>query len=444
MKKKMLGILIGSFCVAVLAAGCKKGELPTDYYFVAESESGDVLLSLDEDGNILSFLDEDGNSIDLTDAVVEKDENGAVVSVSLKDGSRVTVKEKASEEVVNKVIQNSTQKQAENTNSPSSEKTTEKASESKSEKASEQTSEKTNVGTKTTKEEFDPAKNIKPGVNAPIPNGEKKASVMSISKEERDLTNKIVAAMNQLPGETPANGTYYSNGDCISVYISPSEDSAKVTDDGYEAVLRQDNPVTLLGIMDNGWLHISYVSTGALTYKKTEPHTVEGYVPEGSLITEQDYIASMDYLKNRNIQIQKEIEEYMAKEIEKAEKAKKEKELKEKKEKEKKEKELKEKEEKEKKEQESEISSEEDSEKEKASEETSEKEETSEISSEEESSSEQPSEKEDAKDMEKPSESSSEEINSDLLPTETKTSEITSEMIQVEDASEVVPELSEE
>ena len=304
MKKKVLGILIGSFCVAMLAAGCKKGELPTDYYFVAESESGDVLLSLDEDGNILSFLDEDGNSIDLTDCVIEKDNDGNVVAVFLADGSKVSVKEKASEEVVNQVLQGGSINLAENSPEKKPENTSEKKSEKESEVESEKTSEVKSEKTEKTSE----IEGLVPGVNAPaLPKSstnpsqsgisEKvqkqieqiKANTLAEMEKERGLDDSKISAAIGIVMYTRTDDT----GGMIKVYRGPGEEYGVVEDNGGAASIStfpfREFAVQVLASTDNGWYKIKYSSTKSrYAFEIAAEHDVEGYVRQTDLVSEDE------------------------------------------------------------------------------------------------------------------------------------------------------------
>ena len=429
MKRKIVAILIHSVHFAMVITGCKKGDLENlhDFYYVAESESGNVLLGLDEKGNVLSYLDENGNSIDLSDCVIERDNDGNVVAVFLADGSKVNVKEKASEEVVNQVLQGGSINHAENSPEKKPESTSEKKSEKESEVESEKASEVKSEKTEKTSE----IEGLVPGVNAPaLPKtnptqsgvsdevqkqiDQLKAQTLAEMEKERGLDDSKISATIGIVMYTRTDDT----GGMIKVYRGPGEEYGVVEDNGAAASIStfpfREFAVQVLASTDNGWYKIKYSSTKSrYAFEIAAEHDVEGYVRQTDLVSEDENTTRVAEREKQAAAIREQAE---------LETEKYEKELAEK------EKKLKEKEEKEKKEKASEKTSEKDSEKEseKASEEKSEEvsekasETTSEVAS------------EISSETEITSEDSSEEISS----------EVTSE--QKEPVSEIGSEKSSE
>ena len=137
----------------------------------------------------------------------------------------------------------------------------------------------------------------------------------------------------QRPTETEDSGILYANDDSIPVYSGPGEEYRRTLDNGQNAVIYKNCPITLTARTENGWLHVSYLSSGAPAYESAKMHTVEGYIPDGGVITEADYLAGLEYLANRNESVRNEVDELIAKrqkEKEQLEKERKAKELKEK------------------------------------------------------------------------------------------------------------------
>ena len=148
----------------------------------------------------------------------------------------------------------------------------------------------------------------------------------------------------QRPKETEDFGVLYANDDSIPVYSGPGEEYRRALDNGQSAVIHKNCPITLIARTENGWLHISYISNGAPAYESAKQHIVEGYIPDGGVITEADYLAGLEYLANRNESVRNEVDELIAKKQKEKEQLEKERKAKELKEKEKIEKEQKEKE----------------------------------------------------------------------------------------------------
>ena len=102
MKKRLLMLLLGSLCVAFLAAGCKGNPAIEEEIlaqvgentYIAQTEEGTVFVGFDEEGNPVGMMDEKGNILAIDGASVEKDEKGKIVSVTTKEGNVVTIKEK--------------------------------------------------------------------------------------------------------------------------------------------------------------------------------------------------------------------------------------------------------------------------------------------------------------------------------------------------------------
>lgn len=156
-----------------------------------------------------------------------------------------------------------------------------------------------------------------------------KARQASAEAVQKILEKKKV----QRPTETEDSGILYANDDSIPVYSGPGEEYRRTLDNGQNAVIYKNCPITLTARTENGWLHVSYLSSGAPAYESAKLHTVEGYIPDGGVITEADYLAGLEYLANRNESVRNEVDELIAKrqkEKEQLEKERKAKELKEK------------------------------------------------------------------------------------------------------------------
>ncbi|MCR4813663.1 MAG: hypothetical protein K5879_02415 [Lachnospiraceae bacterium] len=155
--------------------------------------------------------------------------------------------------------------------------------------------------------------------------GDKKDGEKAVKEAVRQIVEKT-GSVNT--AEVPDSGIFYLSGEPRTVCKGPGEDYGMVTDNGGNAVINGNCPVTLLGRTDNGWLHVSYVSTGAVAYQNAEPHTVEGYIPDGCLIKEEDYIAGLELLNEHGERVKNEVDKLIE------EKQKEKEELKKKKEKE--------------------------------------------------------------------------------------------------------------
>ena len=155
--------------------------------------------------------------------------------------------------------------------------------------------------------------------------GDKTDGEKAVKEAVRQIVEKT-GSVNT--AEVPDSGIFYLSGEPRTVCKGPGEDYGMVTDNGGNAVINGNCPVTLLGRTDNGWLHVSYVSTGAVAYRNAEPHTVEGYIPDGCLIKEEDYIAGLELLNEHGERVKNEVDKLIE------EKQKEKEELKKKKEKE--------------------------------------------------------------------------------------------------------------
>lgn len=323
MKKRILkmGLLIGFalFFVAGTSAGCKKkAEIKlSDNAYIAETSSGDVVINLDEDGNPIEMIDANGDVIDLTNQEIEvkKDEKGNIVSVKTAKGETVTVKEKASEETAKEIVEKAVEK--------ASEKGSEKGSEKKMASTSEKEAE--NASEENEKEEEE---KFKPGENAPELSSEKKVEKSSEKASEK---------ASETPSEKPAEKTYTEEklsltmypkesggAGTVSVFAGPGSDYGRATDMGNPASIAcfptvESFPVSVLGKTDNGWYHISYTSSKAqYAYQTGTPHTIEGYVLESDLVSEDAQAARVDAYHKKLEEQKKKAEEEQKKKEEKS------------------------------------------------------------------------------------------------------------------------------
>lgn len=348
MKKRLLMLLLGSLCVAFLAAGCKANPAIEEEIlaqvgentYIAQTEEGTVYVGFDEEGNPVGMMDEKGNILAIDGASVEKDEKGKIVSVTTKEGNVVTIKEK----VVREEAQ-APSEEKEEAEVTDNKKTSEVSSDKKKEEDS------VKIPEKETKK-ADVADELIPGVNAPplTPNAEStsnkglseevikqmekiKASTLAEMEKERGLDDSKINATLNIVMYTRADDT----GGNIRVYKGPGEEYGAVSDNGREATIPtyplKEFAVQVLSSTDNGWYKIKYVSTkGKYAYSIAAEHDVEGYVRQTDLVSEEENTTRVSekakIAESIRIQAEKDVEKYEKELAEKEKKIQEEKEKK--------------------------------------------------------------------------------------------------------------------
>ncbi len=349
MKKRLLMLLLGSLCVAFLAAGCKANPAIEEEIlaqvgentYIAQTEEGTVYVGFDEEGNPVGMMDEKGNILAIDGASVEKDEKGTIVSVTTKEGNVATIKEK----VVREEAQ-APSEEKEEAEVTDNKKTSEVSSDKKKEEDS------VKIPEKETKK-ADVADELIPGVNAPplTPNAEStsnkglseevikqmekiKASTLAEMEKERGLDDSKINATLNIVMYTRADDT----GGNIRVYKGPGEEYGAVSDNGREATIPtyplKEFAVQVLSSTDNGWYKIKYVSTkGKYAYSIAAEHDVEGYVRQTDLVSEEENTTRVSekakIAESIRIQAEKDVEKYEKDLAEKEKKIQEEKEKKE-------------------------------------------------------------------------------------------------------------------
>ncbi len=247
MKKKFLTITLLALTMLTLF-GCQKGTeeaMKNNKLVVAESSSGDVVINFDEKGNPVEMIDANGDIIDLTaeGTVVEKDEKtGKIISVTTTTGEKVEVRQTATAEEAEKVIENSEKKKAEE-------------------------AEAREVG----KQEYKTKDEIlgpKDKVTGKVTDS---AVIDTTKKGTTDKADKTESTVK----ENAVSKTMYPKslkGGMVSVYADYSEQSTIIG----TLIPGVTKSVNVFGETNTGWSHVRYDKSGTQT---------EGWVLSGNLST---------------------------------------------------------------------------------------------------------------------------------------------------------------
>lgn len=348
MKKKSVIFLTCLLSAIFLSSACSKPpalagsevKLASNAY-IAESSSGDIVINFDNDGMPVEIIDANGDVIDLksSDVTVKTDKKtGKILSVQVGAETH-TVKEKATEENAEKIIAKA--KDVQEKKIAEAKKSSEKKVAIADDKVIPCEPEEDLPGPSL--EELEISSDVEekptvPGVDFKVPDSIKETepeqktskkqetkkeaepeSETGVSEEVQKIIDERVAANTPSFNETPASGTYYpvitSGGSSIPVYQYPSTDYGRKPDNGTDAsiptsYLALNFPVMLLGRTDNGWLHVSYTSTNTMyAYEVGTPHTIDGYIQDGYLISESDNQSRIEAENRKNLENQKRMQE---------------------------------------------------------------------------------------------------------------------------------------